>query len=282
MLQAISPISSRLNESDCSRTFLNQSLSHKTYAVRFHYLFSCWKFQSWKIVKIKFWRAKYVYTFSFASKDFEKQTFQQSSGQIEGRDLDVNFKLIWINENQILKNTLSCRPKNELSSLNLKIWSKLIPYSHGAAQIHMIVNAGIRPISNEIRNVLLKRSFLIPLPLYSGYKAFYRLNYAKKMLLKFKRDKEFEKYKGRILTVPNLLTFSRLTVAPLFPWFLLHHQNNLAFGLLVYCGATDIVCQSFIMHLCLVTFVCSLMDGLLENLIKSLFWALFWIPLQIN
>ena len=106
----------------------------------------------------------------------------------------------------------------------------------------MIINVGfLRPVSVEIHNTLLKRSILTTFPLCNESRVFYRFKAAKKMLLAFKRNRELEIYKGRIFTVPNILTVSRLVVAPVFPWLLFNGHNKCAFGLLAYCGLTDIV-----------------------------------------
>lgn len=73
------------------------------------------------------------------------------------------------------------------------------------------------------------------------FKTIPKFNTARKMLEKFKRERELKIYKGRILTVPNILTISRITVSPLFPFLISNGHLISAFALLAYCGATDIV-----------------------------------------
>ncbi len=74
----------------------------------------------------------------------------------------------------------------------------------------------------------------------------YRLSSAKKILEKLKQDRELEIYKSRIITVPNILTISRLAISPLFPWLIMNGHTKCAFGLLAYCGTSDIVIQSIL------------------------------------
>ena len=103
----------------------------------------------------------------------------------------------------------------------------------------MLVNYTVLPIAFE--KFLIKRSFLINYNAMRQFKAIPKFHTAKKMLEKFKRERELEIYKGRILTVPNILTISRITVSPFFPWLIINGHLKSAFALLAYCGASDIV-----------------------------------------
>lgn len=81
------------------------------------------------------------------------------------------------------------------------------------------------------------------------------------MLEKFKRERELKIYKGRILTVPNLLTISRISVSPLFPFLIINGHLKSAFALLAYCGATDIVILVFPLKNCaLISLIARWMD----------------------
>lgn len=85
------------------------------------------------------------------------------------------------------------------------------------------------------------RSCLTNYTIKRQFKSAYKFDTAKKLLEKFKRKRELELYKSRIVTVPNVLTISRLTLSPLFPSLLMNGHTNLALGLLAYCGVSDIV-----------------------------------------
>lgn len=108
----------------------------------------------------------------------------------------------------------------------------------------MLVNGGLLPgsITSSIEAFAIKRSFLFNHTFKRQFKNIYRLSSAKKLLEKLKRDRELEIYKSRIFTVPNILTISRITVSPLFPWLIMNGHTKWAFGLLAYCGTSDVVC----------------------------------------
>lgn len=72
-------------------------------------------------------------------------------------------------------------------------------------------------------------------------------------------------FEGKILTVPNLLSFLRLCMVPLFLWIYLGLDEPLwAAGLLVLSGITDTV------------------DGLPEKFIRKAIWGKHWILLRIR
>lgn len=73
------------------------------------------------------------------------------------------------------------------------------------------------------------------------YRTIYKLSSGRKLLDRIYRERELDRFKRKILTVPNALTISRLTIAPLFPWLLASQRPAHAFGLLLYCGITDLV-----------------------------------------
>lgn len=93
----------------------------------------------------------------------------------------------------------------------------------------------------SIERFLHKQSGLINISIRRQFKTIYKFNTGKKLLEKIKRDRDFEIYKRRILTVPNFLTLSRLAISPFFPLLINSGHSNCAFGLLVYCGASDMV-----------------------------------------
>ena len=103
----------------------------------------------------------------------------------------------------------------------------------------MLTNYHMIPMTVE--GFLLKKSYVFVFSSLRQFKTIPKFNTAKSMLQKFKRERELEIYKGRILTVPNILTISRITVSPLFPWLIINGHLKSAFALLAYCGATDIV-----------------------------------------
>ena len=43
------------------------------------------------------------------------------------------------------------------------------------------------------------------------------------------------------MTVPNLLTFTRILLTPLLMWFLLNHKINLALVVFFIAGLTDVL-----------------------------------------
>lgn len=65
--------------------------------------------------------------------------------------------------------------------------------------------------------------------------------HGKKFLERLRRQRELEIFRKKIFTIPNVLTASRLASAPLFPYFLSNERPIYAFGLLFYCGVTDMV-----------------------------------------
>lgn len=97
------------------------------------------------------------------------------------------------------------------------------------------------PFPFSVGKFLCKRSCLIDHCLKRQFKTLYKFNTAKKLIERFKKDRELQLYKSRIITVPNILTISRLTISPLFPWLIMNGHTNYAFGLLAYCGTSDIV-----------------------------------------
>lgn len=89
---------------------------------------------------------------------------------------------------------------------------------------------------------ICKRSCLMDRCIKRQFETLYKFNNARRKLIdKFKKDREMELYKSRIITIPNILTISRLTISPMFPWLLMNGYTNYAFGLLAYCGTSDIV-----------------------------------------
>lgn len=136
----------------------------------------------------------------------------------------------------------------------------------------MLFNCSIvsmMPITFE--KFICKRPFLLNQNFIRHLKTIPKFHAAKKMLEKFKRDREMKIYKERILTVPNILTISRITVSPLFPWLVINGHMKSAFALLAYCGATDIVIFTFFPEYILIIFLFSSMVGLQDALIKNLF-----------
>ena len=104
----------------------------------------------------------------------------------------------------------------------------------------MLVNYNV--IATTVEGILRKKSVLIKYgSALRQFKTLPKFNTAQKMYEKFKREREMKIYKGRILTVPNILTISRITVSPFFPWLIANGHLKSSFALLVYCGATDIV-----------------------------------------
>jgi len=107
-----------------------------------------------------------------------------------------------------------------------------------------IIGSFTGPFPFSVGKFLCKRSCLIDHCLKRQFKTLYKFNTAKKLIDKFKKDRELELYKSRILTVPNILTISRLAISPLFPWLIMNGHTNYAFGLIVYCGTSDIVIEN--------------------------------------
>lgn len=134
--------------------------------------------------------------------------------------------------------------------------------------------------SFSIERFVCKRSCLINHCLTRQFKTLYKLNNAKRMIEKFRNERELELYKSRILTVPNFLTVSRLTISPFFPWLLMNGHTEYAFGLLAYCASSDVVIVSLFPYINLIAF--SLMAGLRDDLIKNQLWDLYLILSRIK
>lgn len=132
----------------------------------------------------------------------------------------------------------------------------------------MLVNYTLMPIAVE--RFLCKRTFFMSHDVTRQFKTIPKFNTARKLLEKFNRERELKIYKGRILTIPNILTISRITVSPLFPFLIINGHLKSAFALLAYCGATDFVrLRIRLNHYIL--FCYSSTDGSHGGLIKSLF-----------
>ena len=148
----------------------------------------------------------------------------------------------------------------------------------------MLVNCGgvlAGSVQFSMERFLSKRSCLVKqCSFIRQFKAIYKFNSPKKFLERLKRERELELYKSRIITIPNILTISRLTLSPLFPWLIMSGHTKCAFGLLAYCGASDIVIFNYLVRDFPFTFISSLTVGLLGDLIKNLFLVQSWIQLQ--
>ena len=94
--------------------------------------------------------------------------------------------------------------------------------------------------SNQIKS-LLRHSLLYNLSIERNFKLIRKSDTVRSLMEKLRKDRELKLYKSRVLTVPNILTLSRLTLSPLFPLFVFNGQFKFAFGLLAYCAATDMV-----------------------------------------
>lgn len=143
--------------------------------------------------------------------------------------------------------TVLCQAKSEPFSLNQGICQmQLCSQLSRVKSVFMIINSILlEKIPFSLGNLISKRSCLINYNIYRQFKSVYKFDTAKKLLEKFKRERELELYKSRIITVPNVLTISRLTLSPLFPWLIMNGHPNYALGLLAYCGVSDIVTHCF-------------------------------------
>lgn len=59
------------------------------------------------------------------------------------------------------------------------------------------------------------------------------------------KDKGNFSWKRDIWTIPNALSFTRLSVTPYIGYLILHDQYDWALGISVTCGLTDLVSSSF-------------------------------------
>lgn len=142
-------------------------------------------------------------------------------------------------------------------------------YFQGLNQAFMIINSILfERIQFCVGNFITARSCVITHNTLRRFKSVYKFDMAKKLLGKFKRQRELELYKSRIITVPNVLTISRLTLSPLFPLLITNGHSNYALGLLIYCGASDIVLRNCY-NWSVFKFLCSLMVGSREDSIKN-------------
>lgn len=90
--------------------------------------------------------------------------------------------------------------------------------------------------------LLLKSGILASLCVRSQFRSIYKFSDGgKKLLDRLRRQRELDRFKKKIITIPNVLTLSRLACAPLFPWLITHEQPVYAFGLLISYGITDMV-----------------------------------------
>ena len=89
--------------------------------------------------------------------------------------------------------------------------------------------------------ITIQSNILYKTSLERNFKLIRKSDAGRLLIEKLKKDREFKLYKSRILTVPNILTLSRLALAPLFPLLVFNGNSNFAFILLSYCAATDMV-----------------------------------------
>lgn len=73
-----------------------------------------------------------------------------------------------------------------------------------------------------------------------------------------------------IYTVPNILTFSRLAVAPLVGYFLVHDQHGVALSLFAYAGITDLIDGYIARRYSLQTVVGTVIDPMADKLLMTI------------
>ena len=88
-----------------------------------------------------------------------------------------------------------------------------------------------------------KSSLIDLLGLGNQYRTLYKFSGSggRRLLDRFRKERELDLFKKKIITIPNVLTLRRLAAAPLFPYFITNNRPSYAFGLLLYCGITDMV-----------------------------------------
>lgn len=97
----------------------------------------------------------------------------------------------------------------------------------------------------SIEKLAFKNSGILNLTIRRQFKTIYKFSAGKKLLERVRREREIDKFKRSLVTLPNALTLSRLALSPLFPVFLASGNSDFAFGLLAYCGISDIVPSGF-------------------------------------
>jgi hypothetical protein len=85
------------------------------------------------------------------------------------------------------------------------------------------------------------KSSLLGLCVRGQFRNLYKISEGRKLLDRLRKERELDLFRRKIITIPNVLTLSRLAAAPLFPWLISSEQPVYAFGLLMYCGITDMV-----------------------------------------
>lgn len=207
------------------------------------YLFSCWNDQSYKR-SIKEQAIICRRTLSWVNIAFSKHGFQQAGAQTLGKLLNREFK----NTLAMCTFILDCfNPEWSFSSQIIKFfmnfsylcnWHSMFKGQELKSML-LIASAAF---SLAERHAFFRKSSLLGVCIHNQVRKLSKFSDKKREFLdRLRKERELDIFRRKIITVPNILTLSRLASAPLFPWLISNQKPAYAFSLLVYCGITDMV-----------------------------------------